>query len=89
MTVDPLEIAEYHFYSALAHAAVWDSTYPEQRQQHFEALVAYHRQLELCAKNGPENFENRAVLVGAEIARIEGRDVEAMSLSDPHGYSKR
>src|SRR5262249_10896140 len=30
--------------------------------------------------NGPENFENRAALVGAEIARIEGRDLEAMRL---------
>jgi PAS domain S-box-containing protein len=28
----------------------------------------------------PNNFENRAALVGAEIARIEGRDVEAMPL---------
>src|SRR5262249_36560677 len=28
----------------------------------------------------PENFEDRAALVGAEIARIEGRDREAMRL---------
>ena len=30
--------------------------------------------------NCPENFENRAALVGAEIARIEGRDLDAMRL---------
>ena len=39
-----------------------------------EALAAHHRQLQIWAANCPENFENRAALVGAEIARIEGRD---------------
>ena len=41
---------------------------------HLEALAAHHRQLQKWAENCPENFENRAALVGAEIARIEGRD---------------
>ena len=31
-------------------------------------------------QNCPENFENRAALVGAEIARIEGRVLEAEQL---------
>jgi signal transduction histidine kinase len=42
--------------------------------------MAHSRQLDVWAANCPENFENRAALVGAEIARIEGRDVEAMRL---------
>ena len=50
---------------------------PAERRQHVEALVAHHRQLEIWAANCPENFENRAALVGAEIARIEGRDLDA------------
>ena len=37
-------------------------------------------QLELWKQHCPENFENRAALVGAEIARIEGRALEAMNL---------
>jgi hypothetical protein len=37
------------------------------------SLAAHHRQLEVWAKNCPEDFENRSALVGAEIARIEGR----------------
>ena len=74
------ETAEYRFYSALSHAASWDSAFQDQRQQHFEALAAHHRQLEVWAKHCPENFENRAALVGAEIARIEGRDLDAMRL---------
>ena len=78
--LDPLETAEYHFHSALAHAASWDSACQKERAQHFEALAPHHRQLELCAENGPENFENRVVLVAAEIARIEGRVLDAEQL---------
>ena len=74
------ETAEYHFYSALTRAACCNSTFPELYQQHFEALAAHHRQLETWAVNCPENFENRAALVSAEIARIEGRDLDAMRL---------
>jgi PAS domain S-box-containing protein len=75
------ETAEYHFYGALARAAsCCDSTAADQCQQHFEALSAHHRQLEIWAENCPENFENRAALVGAEIARIEGRALDAMDL---------
>jgi predicted ATPase len=74
------ETAEFHFYSALSHAVFSDSAPPDQKQQHFEALAAHHKQLEIWAENCPENFENRAALTGAEIARIEGRDFEAMRL---------
>ncbi len=66
------------FYSALSHAAVCDTA--DQREAHFAALSAHHRQLEIWAEQCPENFENRAALVGAEIARLEGRDVDAMRL---------
>jgi len=74
------EVAEYHFYAALCCAASCDSASPDRRQQHFEALAAHHRQLEVWAENCPENFENRAALVGAEIARIEGRELDAERL---------
>ena len=74
------ERAEYHFYAALAHAALCDTTPTPERSRHLEVLADHHRQLQVWAKNCPENFENGAVLVGAEIARIEGRDVDAMHL---------
>jgi PAS domain S-box-containing protein len=74
------ETAEFHFYSALSHAASWDSAFPDQRQQHFEALAAHHKQLEVWAGICPENFENRSALVGAEIARIEVRPLDAERL---------
>jgi PAS domain S-box-containing protein len=81
------ESAEFRFYGALSHAASWDSASPDQRQQHFEALAAHHRQLEVWAENCPENFENRAALVGAEIARIEHRELDAEHLYEQAIYS--
>src|SRR4029077_3317738 len=75
-----LELAEYHLYGGLCRAALWDSASPEQRQQHFEALATHQRQLEIWAEHCPENFGNRAALVNAEIARIEGREFDAMRL---------
>ncbi len=35
---------------------------------------------QIWAENCPENFENRAALVGAEIARLEGRELDAERL---------
>ena len=74
------ENAEYHFYSALSQAASCESAAPSQRREPVDALVAHHRQLEIWAENCPENFENRAALVGAEIARLEGRELDAERL---------
>jgi PAS domain S-box-containing protein len=74
------ETAEYHFYGALCRAALCDGATVGERQRHLEAISSHHRQLEAWAENCPENFENRAALVGAEIAGIEGRDLDAMRL---------
>jgi PAS domain S-box-containing protein len=76
------EAAELCFYGALSHAASWNSALPYEQRDHFDSLRVHQRQLEVWAENCPENFENRAALVGAEIARIEGRDLDAMPLYD-------
>src|SRR6266849_6423357 len=74
------ETAEYEFYGGLARAAFYNSAPVEEQPQHLEALATHYRQLEIWAENCPENFENRAALVGAEIARIEGRVLDAEHL---------
>ena len=74
------ETAEFHLYGALAHAAAREFASDDQRRQHFEALVGHHKQLEVWAQHNPVTFENRAAIVGAEIARIEGRVLEAQDL---------
>ena len=74
------ETTDYHFFGALAQAACCESASAGQRQQHLDAVVAHHKQLQLWAANCPDNFENRAALVGAEIARLEGRELDAEHL---------
>jgi PAS domain S-box-containing protein len=74
------ELAEYHFYAALAWATHCDATSGDERLHHLSALAAHHKELTVWAKNCPATFANRAALVGAEIARMEGRALDAMDL---------
>jgi PAS domain S-box-containing protein len=79
-TPSHFESAEYHFYGALSLAACCDGIKADERAPHLAALATHHRQLKIWAANCPENFENRAALVGAEIARLEGHELDAMRL---------
>ncbi len=83
------EEAEYHFYGALARAARFGAASAEDRPRHLLVLLAHHRQLARWAENCPENFESRAALVGAEIARIEDRQLDAESLYEEAIRSSR
>lgn len=75
-----LVIVEYHFYDALCHGAVHDAASPEDRRLHRAKLTEHLKKLETWALHCPENFENRAALVGAEVARLDGRDSDAQRL---------
>ena len=81
--------AEYRFYAALTRAALCDSASAAERVQHLEALADHHRQLRVWAENCPENFENRSALVGAEIARLYGREFDAERLYEQAIQSAR
>ena len=84
-----IEMAEYHFYAALAGAAQHDLVQAGERGARRAALALHSRQLAEWAHNCPENFANRAALVDAEIARIEGRDMDAMRLYEQAIQSSR
>jgi PAS domain S-box-containing protein len=75
-----IESAEAHFYGALSHAASCNPSCPVQYREHIEALIAHQKKLVEWAENCPENFQNRAAMVRAEIARIEGRELDAERL---------
>ena len=77
------------------HSSSWQSTIstPRWREPRFAIRPAprsgpatwrrwplHHRQLQEWAENCPENFANRAALVAAEIARLEGRELDAERL---------
>jgi PAS domain S-box-containing protein len=76
------ELAEFHFYAALARAALGEAAFTAERARHLETLAAHHRQLRQWAETCPQDFADRAALVGAEIARLEGRELDAMRLYD-------
>ncbi|WP_229751415.1 ATP-binding protein, partial [Undibacterium terreum] len=80
LSVMLVERVEYHFYAALSLAARCEPMGSDPHPKHREALTTHERQLREWAKNCPQNFEDRAVLVDAEIARIDGRLPEAMDL---------
>jgi PAS domain S-box-containing protein len=74
------ERADYHFYAALALIALCDAGSAAERAQYRDNLVSHHRQLNTWAEHCPENFASRAALLGAEIARLDGRELEAERL---------
>jgi len=71
------ELAEYHFYNALAHARVCDSAPAAEVPRHREALARHHAQLATWAARCAETFGSRAALLAAELARLEHRVQDA------------
>lgn len=72
------EQAEYHFYAALARAACCNPAVEGELAAHLPALAGHRWQLAQWARRCPATFAHRATLVQAEIARLEGRDIDAM-----------
>jgi predicted ATPase/signal transduction histidine kinase len=74
------EFVDYHFYGALCCAAAYDAVSLKERKSLRAKLSEHLGKLGTWALNCPDNFTNRAALVGAEVARIEGRTSEAERL---------
>lgn len=74
------ELAELALFGALSHTAASDAAAAEERARHLKEAAVHLRQLEAWARLCPANGECRAALVAAEIARVEGRDADAMRL---------
>ncbi|MFA9272153.1 MAG: PAS domain S-box protein, partial [Baekduiaceae bacterium] len=62
---------------ALARARAWDTQDDDRREELRARVAASVTQLEAWAQNAPANFLAPARVVGAELARIEGRDDDA------------
>jgi len=75
-----LVIADYHFYAALVRASHYSASSCGDPCDLLEKLKAHQKQIEGWAETCAENFQNRYLLVSAEIARIENRDLDAEHL---------
>jgi PAS domain S-box-containing protein len=72
--------AMFYFYHALTLAELCREA-PADRQHELAAALKRHlRKLEHWAQHCPANFHSRHALVAAEVARIEGRALQAMEL---------
>jgi PAS domain S-box-containing protein len=80
--VGRLDVVEYHFYDALCHAAVYESASFEDRKYHRARLAEHLEKLDSWTVHCHANFANRAALVGAEVARIDGNEADALRLYD-------
>lgn len=84
----PLEVT-YHYLHCLILAALY-STVDAQRQVEFKAVLDEKRKaLGRWAAHCPQSFQNRFALVSAEVARIEGRDLDAEKHYDEAVVSAR
>jgi predicted ATPase/signal transduction histidine kinase len=79
---EPIQIylLDYSYYTALAVAALYAKASADEQGEWRELLTAHREQLHEWAENNPATFGDKHALVSAEIARLEGRDAEAMRL---------
>ncbi|WP_136417715.1 EAL domain-containing protein [Herbaspirillum sp. ST 5-3] len=73
----PIEVT-HHFYHALTLTALFTQVTAEQQLKFRQTLKAHLANFKQWAENCPANFQDRYLLIAAELARIEGRDTEAM-----------
>src|ERR1019366_4277580 len=73
-------LLDYYCYTALTVAALYEKASAHERTAWLELLTAHRKQLGDWAENYPPTFGDKALLVSAELARLEGRDSEAMRL---------
>jgi PAS domain S-box-containing protein len=75
-----LQRFDYFYYSALTVAALYVNGSADEQDEWRNLLAAHREQLREWAENYPPTFSDKYALVSGEIARLEGRDAEAMRL---------
>ncbi len=71
-------LLDYSYYTALTVAALYENASGDQQAEWNDVLAAHLEQLREWADNYPPTFGDKHALVSAEIARLEGRDADAM-----------
>lgn len=79
-TLHYLEIVDFHFFTALVLAASCAGKSEERRWQILASIEEHRQHIAQWAKECPENHVHREALIAAEIARLGGRDADAMRL---------
>lgn len=72
----------YHFYTALAFLAHCSAVNLSTRQIYLDRIAYSSQKLHQWATSAPANYQHKADLVAAEIARVTQQPLEAMELYD-------
>ncbi len=75
-----IQSVDYYFYSALSAAALCRTDDASWRSEKLETIKQSLTRLQEWAEICPDTFIDKYTLVLAELARIEGRDLESMRL---------
>jgi PAS domain S-box-containing protein len=84
-----LQMLDYFYYSALTMAAVFETAVADKQSEWRELLILHCEQLREWAESNPPTFSDKHALVSAEIAHLEGRDLDAMRLYEQAIQSAR
>ena len=84
-----IQLLDYFYYTALTVAALYEKASADEQNGWRELLTAHQEQLREWAENYPPTFADKHALVSAEIARLEGRDADAMRLYEQAIQSAR
>jgi predicted ATPase/signal transduction histidine kinase len=73
-------ILDYFVFAALTVAALYGGASDDVQAEWRDLLETHRAQLQVWAEVNPPSFVDKHALVAAEIARVEGRDADAMRL---------
>jgi PAS domain S-box-containing protein len=75
-----IQLLDYFYYTALTVAVLYEKGSADEQSAWHDLLMAHRERLREWAENYPPTFGDKYALVAAEIARLEGRDADAMRL---------
>src|ERR1700733_202026 len=84
-----IQLLDYFTYTALTVAVLYDKASGDEQNTWRELLTAHREQLREWAETNSPTFADKHALVSAEIARLEGRDADAMRLYEQAIQSAR
>jgi predicted ATPase/signal transduction histidine kinase len=84
-----IQSVDFYYYGALTAAALCETSRPEERTELVIVVRESLKWFQELAVSCPETFSDKYTLVSAELARIEGRTLEAMTLYEDAVRSAR
>ncbi|HWX91311.1 MAG TPA: AAA family ATPase, partial [Terriglobales bacterium] len=75
-----IQLLDYFYYTALTVAALYEKASADEQTGWRDLLTAHREQLREWSENYPPTFGDKHALVSAELARLEGRELDAQRL---------